>query len=98
MIAAHDGIASAALADLPPPDGADAKFWGKWIHARANAFPFLWPNHREAIAKGFHETGKSAVVVLPTGAGKTTVSSLKLAGALARGKEGRVLGADARSC
>ncbi|VTZ26109.1 DEAD/DEAH box helicase [Methylocella tundrae] len=87
LIAAHDGIASAALADLPPPGGADAKFWGKWIRARANAFPFLWPNHREAVAQGFHDTGKSAVVVLPTGAGKTTVSSLKLAGALARGKK-----------
>jgi superfamily II DNA/RNA helicase len=87
LIAAHDGIASAALTDLIPPSGADAQFWGKWIRARANAFPFLWPNHREAIAQGFHETGKSAVVVLPTGAGKTTVSSLKLAGALARGKK-----------
>lgn len=87
LIAAHDGIASAALADLTPPSGADAEFWGKWIRARANAFPFLWPNHREAVAQGFHETGKSAVVVLPTGAGKTTVSSLKLAGALARGKK-----------
>lgn len=87
LIAAHDGIASAALADLNPPSGADAEFWGKWIRARANAFPFLWPNHREAVAQDFHETGKSAVVVLPTGAGKTTVSSLKLAGALARGKK-----------
>jgi superfamily II DNA/RNA helicase len=87
LMAADDGIASAALADLPPPGGADAKFWEKWIRARANAFPFLWPNHREAVAKGFHKTGKSAVVVLPTGAGKTTVSSLKLAGALARGKK-----------
>jgi superfamily II DNA/RNA helicase len=87
LIAARDGIACAALADLPPPGGADAKFWGKWIRARANAFPFLWSNHREAVAQGFHETGKSAVVVLPTGAGKTTVSSLKLAGALARGKK-----------
>ena len=87
LIAAHDGIAQAALADLPPPDGADAQFWEKWIHARASLFPYVWPNHREAIAKGFHQTGKSAVVVLPTGAGKTTVSALKLAGALARGKK-----------
>lgn len=35
----------------------------------------------------FYETGKSAVVVLPTGAGKTTVSSLKIAGVLARKKK-----------
>jgi replicative superfamily II helicase len=47
----------------------------------------VWPNHREAIAKGFYQTGNSAVVVLPTGAGKTTLSSLKIAGALARKKK-----------
>ncbi|MCC8978561.1 DEAD/DEAH box helicase [Bradyrhizobium acaciae] len=87
LIATHDGNARAALADLPPPDGADKKFWETWIHARASAFPFVWPNHRAAIADGFYQTGKSAVVVLPTGAGKTTVSSLKLAGVLARGKK-----------
>lgn len=87
LIAADDGITQAALADLPPPDGTDPQFWGKWINARASLFPYLWPNHRDAIAKGFHQTGKSAVVVLPTGAGKTTVSALKLAGALARGKK-----------
>ncbi|MCG9107192.1 DEAD/DEAH box helicase [Laribacter hongkongensis] len=87
LIAAHDGIACAALADLPPPYGADINFWGTWIRGRASAFPYLWPNHREAIANNFYQTGKSAVVVLPTGAGKTTVSSLKLAGVLARGKK-----------
>src|SRR5579862_8487557 len=87
MIAADDGIARAALSDLPPPNGADANFWRTWIGARANICPFLWPNHREAIAKGFHQTGESAVVVLPTGAGKTTVSALKLAGVLARKKK-----------
>lgn len=87
LIAAHDGIAKAALADLPPPSGADPNFWKEWIRGRASVHPFLWPNHREAIDQGFHETGKSAVVVLPTGAGKTTVSSLKIAGTLARGKK-----------
>jgi hypothetical protein len=87
LVAAHDGIAEAALADLPPPNGADAHFWGTWIRSRASLYPFLWPNHRQAVAKGFHQTGKSAVVVLPTGAGKTTVSALKLAGVLARGKK-----------
>ena len=87
LIAAHDGIAEAALIRLPPPDGADIQVWRRWLGLMASRFPFLWPNHREAIAKGFHNTGKSAVVVLPTGAGKTTVSSLKIAGVLARRKK-----------
>jgi superfamily II DNA/RNA helicase len=87
LIAAYDGVSQAALTALPPPDGADPDFWRQWLRFRANSFPFVWPNHREAIDKEFHETGKSAVVVLPTGAGKTTVSSLKIAGVLARGKK-----------
>jgi superfamily II DNA/RNA helicase len=87
LIAAHDGISAAALIDLPPPEGADPKFWERWLRYRAGTFPFIWPNHRESIAKEFHQTGKSAVIVLPTGAGKTTVSSLKIAGVLAREKK-----------
>jgi superfamily II DNA/RNA helicase len=85
LIAAHDGTSDAALMMLPPPDGADPDFWAWWLRFRARSFPFVWPNHREAIAKDFHQSGKSAVVVLPTGAGKTTVSSIKIAGVLARG-------------
>jgi superfamily II DNA/RNA helicase len=85
LIAAHDGTSDAALMMLPPPDGADPEFWAWWLRFRARSFPFVWPNHREAIAKDFHQSGKSAVVVLPTGAGKTTVSSIKIAGVLARG-------------
>jgi superfamily II DNA/RNA helicase len=80
-------VSEAALTTLPPPDGADPEFWGSWLRLRASNFPFVWPNHREALAREFHQTGKSAVVVLPTGAGKTTVSSLKIAGVLARGKK-----------
>jgi len=57
------------------------------LKSRAKVAPFVWPNHREAIAKGFYQSGVSSVVVLPTGAGKTTVSSLKIAGALAGGRK-----------
>jgi superfamily II DNA/RNA helicase len=87
LIAAHDGIKDASLTSLPPPAGADTAKWNKWLRGTAEKFPFVWRNHRDAIAKGFYETGKSAVMVLPTGAGKTSVSSLKMAGTLARGKK-----------
>jgi hypothetical protein len=86
LIAVTDGTAEAALIRTPPPTGADPAFWRKWVAFRATKFPFVWPNHRTAIDKGFHQTGTSAVVVLPTGAGKTTVSALKIAGVLARKK------------
>jgi hypothetical protein len=87
LLAADKGIEEAALTRLPPPAGADRTFWSSWLQDRAKKFPFVWPNHRDAIAKGFHQIGKSAVVILPTGAGKTTASSLKIAGALARRKK-----------
>lgn len=86
LLAAYDSIAGAAVTRLQPPDGSDGDYWRSWLRHRANAAPFVWPNHREAIAKGFHESGKSAVLVLPTGAGKTTVSCLKIAAVLASGK------------
>lgn len=87
FIAAHEGIRDAGLTSLPPPTDSDPAFWNRWLHFRAGSFPFIWPNHREAIAQDFHQTGKSAIVVLPTGAGKTTISSLKIAGVLARRKK-----------
>lgn len=87
LLATYDGIHEAALTKIQPPDGSDTEFWNKWIKHSADKFPFVWPNHRDAIEKGFHQTGKSAVLILPTGAGKTTVSSLKIAGVLARGKK-----------
>jgi DEAD/DEAH box helicase len=87
LIAAYDGINGAALTHIPPPTGADAVFWHRWLAHRAAGAPFVWPNHRIATGKGFHEAGNSAVMVLPTGAGKTTVSGLKIAGTLARGRK-----------
>lgn len=87
LLAVARSIQGASLLDAPAPSGANAQVWAEWLRFRAAKFPYLWSNHREAIDKEFHETGISSVVVLPTGAGKTTVSSLKIAGVLARGKK-----------
>lgn len=87
LLSAANAVEQAALTKLPPPDGANKEFWERWLHFRANDMPFLWKNHREAIEKQFYQTGQSSVLVLPTGAGKTTVSVLKIAGNLSRGKK-----------
>ncbi len=87
LLMAAGGIADAGLSRLPAPRGADAAFWSNWLRFRAESMPFVWRNHREALAAGFHQPGRSAVLVLPTGAGKTTVSALKIAGTLARGRK-----------
>ncbi|KCZ93529.1 DEAD/DEAH box helicase [Hyphomonas johnsonii] len=87
LLAAAGSITGASLLNTPAPSGADVGIWEQWLRFRAEKFPFVWSNHRQAIENGFHETGVSSVVILPTGAGKTTVSSLKIAGVLARGKK-----------
>ena len=82
-----DGLEDAGLAMLPAPNGVDADAWRAWIRHRAKTKPTIWPNHRPAIDDGLLEPGRSAVLVLPTGAGKTTVSELKFAAALAAGRK-----------
>lgn len=86
LLSAHDALSSGSIANVPPPDGADPALWQRWVAHRAKKFPYIWPNHREFIGKGFYHRGMSSVLVLPTGAGKTTVSGLKIAAALAAQK------------
>lgn len=86
LLAAYDGMANAALTKIDTPPGVDNDFWIKWLRHRANAAPFTWRNHREAVTKLFHHNGNSAVMILPTGAGKTTVSCLKIASVLGSGR------------
>ncbi len=83
---AYDATAHAAVTKISPPPGADEQFWKSWLRHRATTAPFVWRNHREAISKRFHVPGTSAVMVLPTGAGKTTASCIKIAAVLAAGK------------
>lgn len=87
LISAERSISEASLLNVPAPSGANEQVWEKWLRFRAERLPYLWSNHRAAIEDEFYQSGVSSVVVLPTGAGKTTVSSLKIAGVLARGKK-----------
>jgi hypothetical protein len=87
LMSASDTLIGAALTKLPSPTDSNDAFWKKWLSFRASETPYIWPNHRAAISKGFYDAGVSAVLVLPTGAGKTTVSALKIAATLARGKK-----------
>ena len=86
LLAAVEGMNDAAITKIGPPPGVDENFWEKWLHYRAKMAPFMWHNHREAVVKQFHYIANSAVVVLPAGAGKTTVSCLKIASVLGCGK------------
>ena len=53
----------------------------------ARGRPYLWRNHRDAIASGYLEQGVSSAISFPTGAGKSTLAELKIATALLRGEK-----------
>jgi ATP-dependent RNA helicase HelY len=82
-----DSLDGAGIVYLPVPPDADAQFWSRWLWHRAQTKPLLWRNHRAAIATGMLNPGRSTVLVLPTGAGKTTLSELRIAACLAAGKK-----------
>lgn len=86
LLAAYEGTIKAATTKINPPPGVDEEFWRAWLRHRAETAPFTWHNHREAVTKLFHNNGNSAVMVLPTGAGKTTISCLKIASVLGSAK------------
>jgi ATP-dependent RNA helicase HelY len=80
-------LAGTGLATLPAPAGASEETWRQWLRYRARSKPVIWPNHLPAINKGILDMGTSAVLVLPTGAGKTTLSELKIAATVSAGKK-----------
>jgi len=86
LIRVADGLKESAVVFLPAPSGADSKVWENWLKSEAATWPFLWESHREAISLGYLDVGNSLVMTTPTGSGKTTLSSLKIAATLAAKK------------
>lgn len=87
LLKAAGTLTDASIFRIDPPSGIDLQGWNKWLRFRSKSKPVLWPNYREALKKGFHEIGNSCVMVLPTGAGKTTLAEVKMAAVLAQGKQ-----------
>ena len=73
------------IVTIPPPTGVDASNWGSMVQAFAKERPILWDNHSKAVALGLLEIGTSAVITFPTGAGKSTLSELKIGATLLAG-------------
>ncbi len=85
--AASSNLLGTAVARLPPPTGVDSARWTSFMREFASGRPFLWRNHANAFARGFLEPGSSFVLTFPTGAGKTTVTELRIAAELLRGRK-----------
>ena len=76
-----------SLAKLIPPFGAGPTRWKQGLAHIAKKRPYLWPNHLNAISEGYLQAGHSAVISFPTGAGKSTLSELKILAALSADKD-----------
>ncbi|TCC91915.1 DEAD/DEAH box helicase [Pedobacter frigiditerrae] len=87
LISTATTLEAASIMNIEVPGNANEEKWSQWLAHRAQSKPILWPNHRIAIDQNFHLQGNSAVIVLPTGAGKTTMAEFKIAGVLATGKK-----------
>lgn len=75
-----------ALCRVPTPGGVNDRGWWQTLRRMAQNRPYLWRNHREAVAKGYLEQGVSSAISFPTGGGKSTLAELKIATALLRGE------------
>lgn len=75
-----------SLTRLPAPPGVGASLWILGLTLIAKHRPYLWANHRDAVAQGYLTPGVSAAISFPTGAGKSTLSELKILSNLCQGK------------
>ncbi|MEX6634564.1 DEAD/DEAH box helicase [Hyphococcus lacteus] len=86
LIAIGDTLLEGALINIPPPTNVPGEPWRKAKRTIAASRPYLWRNHQDAIEKGCLEPGVSSVIGFPTGAGKSTVSQLKIQAVLLAGR------------
>lgn len=74
----------ASVANLSPPNGSDSARWTRGVRHISRRRPYLWPNHLDAIRSGYLDLGTSAAISFPTGAGKSTLSELKILATLSK--------------
>lgn len=78
----YDDILGRAVVNIPPPTGIDSILWSSFLIELAKERPYLWENHQHVIENDFLIPGISAILTLPTGAGKSTLTELKIASCL----------------
>lgn len=86
LLGLEGDLLGTALSRIPTPGGVDDNGWWQTLRRMARQRPYLWRNHRAAIAKGYLEQGVSSAISFPTGGGKSTLAELKIATALLRGE------------
>lgn len=85
LIATGNALLDSAVVKIIPPNGVDRGSWLDAMKTLAKTRPFLWKNHKDAIERGYLNSGVSAAIGFPTGSGKSTTAQLKLHATLLRG-------------
>jgi ATP-dependent RNA helicase DOB1 len=80
-------ILKRGVINIPTPNGIDAQAWRIFLEKLSSQRPYLWENHKDAVNTDFLNPSISAILTLPTGAGKSTLSELKIASCLISGKK-----------
>jgi ATP-dependent RNA helicase DOB1 len=81
----NEKLLSRGVINVKPPLNMDSTAWTTFLKKLAESRPYLWQNHYEAVQTGFLNSGNSAVMTFPTGAGKTTIAELKIASSIMSG-------------
>ena len=87
LLALEGDLIATALTRIPTPGNVVEAGWWQVLRRMAWGRPYLWRNHRDAIASGYLNQGVSSAISFPTGAGKSTLAELKIATALLRGEK-----------
>ncbi|HDS1824801.1 DEAD/DEAH box helicase [Stenotrophomonas maltophilia] len=82
LLGAGKELRASSLVSINPPSGVPGDRWREKMGLIAGSRPYLWKNHLQAVRRGYLDNGVSSVVSFPTGAGKSTLSELKIASAL----------------
>jgi ATP-dependent RNA helicase DOB1 len=80
-----DQLVERGIVKIKAPAHVDPIMWDETLSSMARQRPYLWENHTDAIDKDFLKRGMSSVLTFPTGAGKSTLSELKIASVVLSG-------------
>jgi superfamily II DNA/RNA helicase len=86
LLRAAGTFRNSVVVRTPAPGGVDVQRWREWLRGEARRWPYVWENHRRAIATGYLNCGQSMIMTSPTGSGKTTLAALKIAATITSGK------------
>ena len=88
LIIAKEHLLSHAVINIENNNKSNRDVWKSFLKKRVEVNkPYLWNNHLNAINQGVLNNGISSVCTYLTGAGKSTLAELKIAAAIANGKE-----------